>query len=110
MEDRSLTGGITVIYSRVGEKADAVIKRIVSDIRKEWIVITSDREIMSHAWSMGSVPVPSETFQAILGRSRTESPGDDDPPDEEDGSVRRKGNPRQPSKKEKALQRILRKL
>ena len=29
-ESHSVTGGIKVIYSKLGEKADAVIKRIVS--------------------------------------------------------------------------------
>lgn len=111
MEERSLTGGVTVIYSRAGEKADAVISRLVSDIRKEWIVITSDREIISHAWAMGSVPVPSETFQSILEKSGQASSGEYELLDEEDDdSARKKGNPRKLSKKEKALQRVLRKL
>ncbi len=68
-EEQSTTGGIRVIYSRLGEKADAVIKRIISRERQEWIVISSDREITSHAWSCGSVPVPSAEFQSLIEKS-----------------------------------------
>ena len=35
-----MTGGITVVYSRIGDKADAVIKRTISSDRREWIVVT----------------------------------------------------------------------
>lgn len=109
-EEWSVTGGITVIYSRAGEKADAVIKRIVADSRKEWIVISSDREIAAHAWVRGSVPVPSETFLSLVDKSGEATPGEFELLDEEDSGHRRKGNSRQPSKRDKALQRAIRKL
>jgi len=102
---------VRVIYSRLAEKADAVIKRIISKERKEWIVISSDREIMSHAWACGSIPIPSSEFQVILERSGISSTGEYDPLEEEcDEDRQRKGNSRQPSKKEKALLRARNKL
>ncbi|RPI36363.1 MAG: hypothetical protein EHM54_05905 [Nitrospiraceae bacterium] len=110
-EEQSTTGGVRVIYSRLAEKADAVIKRIISKERKEWIVISSDREIMSHAWACGSIPIPSSEFQVILERSGISSTGEYDPLEEEcDEDRQRKGNSRQPSKKEKALLRARNKL
>jgi hypothetical protein len=54
-EEQSTTGGVRVIYSRLAEKADAVIKRIISKERKEWIVISSDRR---------SCPMPGPAVQS----------------------------------------------
>jgi predicted RNA-binding protein with PIN domain len=45
------TAGIRIIYSRLGETADAVIKRMIQTDKKEWIVVSSDRDIASYAWS-----------------------------------------------------------
>lgn len=106
------TGGVKVIYSRLGEKADYVIKRIIRQGKKEWIVISSDREIMAAAWSCGSVPVSSEKFLSIIEKIE-KSLYDEygrEPEEEDDGPVHQKGNPRQLSKKDKALTRTLMKL
>lgn len=78
--------------------------------RKEWIVITSDREIISHAWKHGSVPVPSEQFMSLLEHSDNEPGGRHESLDEDDSAQHRKGSPHQRSKKEKALLRALDKL
>jgi len=110
-EEQFTTGGVRVIYSRLGEKADAVIKRIISREKKEWIAITSDREIMSHAWASGSVPVSSSEFQSILKKCDISMSGEYDLIEEDyDEDRQRKGNPQQPSKKEKSLMRVRKKL
>ena len=67
-ENKAVRGGIAVIYSKLAEKADEVIKRIITKDRKEWIVVTSDRDIVNHAWSVNSIPVPSESFLRIVSR------------------------------------------
>lgn len=111
-ENRSVVGGITVIYTRIGENADAVIKRIVAAKKREWLVVTSDRDIANFVWAAGSVPLPADAFLAFLERKRdpySEYSGEE-MPDEEYPEHQRKGNPRQPSKKEKAVMRALRKL
>lgn len=105
-----MTGGIKVIYSRLGEKADSVIKRIISREKREWIVISSDRDIMAYAWSCGSVPVSSEKFQSIIEKTGESFTGEYELLDEDDHIVHRKGNPRKLSRKEKALMRVIRKL
>jgi hypothetical protein len=106
---------IKIIYTRLGEKADDVIKKIVSRERREWVVVTADREIVDHAWSAGSVPVLPDKFMDIIARAcRSDSDeepvvtggGEDDPDEGRD----RKGNPYKPSKKVKALRRALGKL
>lgn len=114
-------GGVVVVYSRLGDRADDVIKRIVSRERKDWIVITSDRDIAMHAWAAGAVPVPSEQFAAILERSRSAVSSSSDPADgeadfmdkdmdDDDEPQRRQGNPHRPSKRDRALRRALEKL
>ncbi|GAB4421521.1 MAG: hypothetical protein OHK0032_17250 [Thermodesulfovibrionales bacterium] len=101
-----------IIYSRLGEKADSVIKRVVSNDRREWIVVSSDRAISSHAWSVGSVPIPSETFLPFIWETTPNNKVEDDL-EEEDGmelNMPLKGNPKKPSKKERAVKRALSKL
>lgn len=77
---------------------------------KEWIVITSDREIMNHAWKNNSVPVPSDQFMSRLEREDNDLNGDFEFLEEDESVQQLKGSPRQRSKKEKALMRVLNKL
>jgi predicted RNA-binding protein with PIN domain len=114
-ESSSVRGGVTVIYSKIGEKADSVIKRIISTERHEWIVVTSDRDIASHAWSTGSVPISSEAFVHCIEREKEEShtgnPWEQaEVEDERAVSGHGKGNARRLSKREKAIKRALGKL
>jgi uncharacterized protein len=105
LEQRTTIGGVNIIFSRLGEKADSVIKRLVSSFSNEWIVVTSDREVADAAWSEGSVPVKAEDFQSVLDGELT-----NDITFQEYQNRGRKGNPRQPSRKEKAVRRALLKL
>jgi len=114
-EETLKTGGVTVIYSRLGENADYVIKRIISRDKREWIVITSDRDITAFGWANGCIAVPSERFRDVIGKSGSSFRGEYEPiyeDEDDDGPDLRKGrgNPRTLSKKEKALMRALRKL
>jgi predicted RNA-binding protein with PIN domain len=109
-EESVVVGGVTVVYSRLGEKADSVIKRIICTGRKEWIVISSDREIVVRAWSCGSVPVPSGKFEFLLEHSGKTVAGEFEPFDEDGETLPRQGRARTPSKKEKAILRVLKKL
>lgn len=116
IESSSVRGGVKVIYSRLGERADAVIKRILSSERREWIVVSSDREISGHAWATGSIPIGSEKFLPFLepAESGVQSGSDvsfsekEEGEEETDGS--RRGRARQLSKKEKTIKRALGKL
>lgn len=111
LENQSIIGGIKVIYSRLGEKADYVIKRIISSERSGWVVVTSDRDIAAHAWSSGSVPISSEDFLSIIKKEQTEeSVFYEEDSEEEYVETSRKGNPKKLSKKEKAIRQTLNKL
>jgi predicted RNA-binding protein with PIN domain len=109
----SFRDSVKVIFTRLGERADDVIKKTVSQERREWIVVTADRDIADHAWAAGSVAVAPEKFMDIITRQRRinadEVPEDVNEDDDDEGHER-KGNPYRPSKKEKALRRILGKL
>ncbi len=113
-EETLKTGGIAVIYSRLGEKADYVIKRIISRDKREWIVVSSDRDIAAFAWSKGCVAVPSDRFMAVVDKAGSNFKGEYERlyEDEDEGLQERsgRGNPRMLSRKEKALMRALRKL
>ena len=95
-----------------------MIKRIISTERREWTVITSDREIASEAWRYGSIPVSSEVFYEILmavDRTRTSGIGIEAMDKEVEyhniqPSAFHKGNPRRLSKKDKAIKRAISKL
>jgi hypothetical protein len=117
---RDVRGGVVVMYTGQGESADDAIKRLITQERKEWIVVSSDRSIEQYAWSHNAVPVPSARFAAILDRMpaaglNAESVGGGDASakegDTEEFAERPlSGNPHRTSKKDRALQRALRKL
>jgi predicted RNA-binding protein with PIN domain len=128
-EHVSVSGGVRIIYSRLGEKADDVIKRIISSDRKEeWIVVSNDRDIAKHAWSVHSIPVPSEEFLDIISRQAEQIVKQTNLPvlgqteketvdglahkdfEEDEYAHVSKGNPYQLSKKDKAIRRALGKL
>jgi len=94
-ETKEFIGGITVIYSGTGEKADDVIKRILKAEKKFWIVITSDRDIKKAAWRENCVAIDSSIFLDIINS-------------EEYFIEQKKGKTL--SKKEKAIQRAIAKL
>jgi predicted RNA-binding protein with PIN domain len=69
--------GVTVIYSRLGEKADAVIVRVAREKGSGCVVVTSDREIRTAVERSGAVAVSAGEFNQIL-RSLDGGYADDD--------------------------------
>lgn len=100
-EGHERTMGINIVFSRLGEKADDVIKRMVKRHEEEYTVITSDREIASYAEGFGHTAIPSEEFIPKLFEYRTQAVEwkDEDVEDTGKGiTTRKKGNPRKLSK------------
>jgi predicted RNA-binding protein with PIN domain len=103
-ENLQIKDGVSVVYSRLGEKADAVIIRLARGKGSGSVVITSDREIQKAVERFGAVAVSSDEFARIL---RSVDGGIDEEPDE-DGFDDRKAN--RGSKSERRRMEKLRKL
>ena len=68
-EGRDRSGRIDIIYSRHGERADDVIKRLAALSGEEIIVVSSDREISSYVTRLGRTSLSSPEFEAIIDKT-----------------------------------------
>ena len=113
-ETREQVGDVTVVFSRYGEKADAVIERLAREIGDTCIVVTSDRDLRRSVESGGAVAVYVGEFLAKMrtapeARDAEEEDGDFEPlPRGRDNP--KKGNPRRLSKAERVRRERLAKL
>lgn len=113
LERRERIKGIGVIYSKLGEKADQVIERLVREWGGSCVVVTSDRMLADSVERDGAAVLGSEDFLQHLKMSESlEFEGEGEPEGPERGRLdtRKKGNPRRKSKKERARSRRLKKL
>lgn len=62
-QQRDSMKGIDVRFSRAGEQADAVIKRMALRLREKALVVTSDKEIAGYAAAKGATAVSSPEFE-----------------------------------------------
>lgn len=108
-EESFMIDGIKVIYSRLGEKADSVIKRLIHSEKRKWIVISSDRAVSDHTWRHESVAVSSDEFINAIEKSRKFVKGEYDSLEETE-YLPKKGSSRTLSRKEKEKKRVLNKL
>jgi uncharacterized protein len=67
-EGRDREEGINIIYSRHGERADDVIKRMAAHTMEEMIVVSSDREITSYVKKLGKTSLSSVEFETIINK------------------------------------------
>ncbi len=63
LQGRTRYKGINVIFSRPGELADTVIKRLVTRERERAVVVSSDKEIADFAVLKGAVTMDSVAFE-----------------------------------------------
>ena len=68
-EKRERIKGIELIFSRLGEKADEVIKRLVKERGSGAMVITSDRDVSRYAERMSVTVIPSDQFKEKMERA-----------------------------------------
>jgi len=110
-EEQQKTAGVRVIYSRIGESADEVIKRLVRARRgEETLVVTSDREIRDAAERAGSVSMPSPDFEMRLITAEDSLPAAKDDVDSDRRGSGKKGPAHRLSKREKKARHRLQKL
>ncbi|MEE9548843.1 MAG: NYN domain-containing protein [Candidatus Binatia bacterium] len=114
-ESQEQTGGITVIFSRQGEKADSVIQRLAREMGSGCVVVTSDREVRRAAEVAGAAAIYSGEFGARLQTFDRETFHDEedvtDHLSEQDIQFQgKRGNPRRLSKRERKRRERLKKL
>ena len=59
---RERSWGVEIIFSRQGEKADEVLKRLATEKRDGILLVTSDREIAHFAEKKGAKVIPVSDF------------------------------------------------
>ncbi len=99
---------IEVVYSKLGEMADEVIKRLVKEKGSGAVVITSDREIAKFAERMAVSVIPSDQFRERMEISTEKF--DEEIEEEEERGSNQKGPSRRLSRKEKRTRAALKKL
>ena len=100
--------GISVIYSRLGEKADSVIVRMAREKSAGAVVVSSDREIRNAVERSGAVAVSANEFNQILHALNERDRDEDD--ELRDSRTAKRGNPRRLSKAEHRRSEKLKKL
>ena len=115
-EERERQQGVEIIYSRRGEKADEVIKRIIEKAGEEIAVVSSDREIATYAAHRGKSAIASETFAELLASrvsAMTDAKDDlytDDEEEEPERKAKKKGPSRRLSRQKRITLASLKKL
>lgn len=107
VEERS--GGLRIIFSQQGEKADSVIQRLARQMGSGCVVVTSDREVRRAVEASGAVAIYAGEFGAKLKHVERESFLDEEE-GEEMRESRKRGNPRRLSKSERKRRDRLKKL
>lgn len=109
-EKRERVKGIELIFSKLGEKADEVVKRLVREKGSGPVVITSDRDVSTYVERFGIPVIPSDQFRERMEQAAAVSQKRGEIDEEEGRRLKKKGPSRRPSKKEKRLSAALKKL
>lgn len=109
-ENRGREKGIDLVFSKLGEKADEVIKRLMKEKGAGVMVVTSDREIAKFAERISVSVVPSEQFVEKMEKLVSQPLKDYDGGEEENNGEKKKGPSRRLSKKERRARAALKKL
>ena len=91
--------GIEVIFSRQGETADTVIKRLAAKYGNDCAVVSSDREVAGFARAKGGTSITSGDFESRLHSSGArpiarKQAADDEEDDRAQRDPKKKGNPK----------------
>jgi len=103
-QERIRQSGIDIVFSRRGESADTVIKRIAAKEGARAVVVTSDRELADHAVKHGATTIDSKDFELKMQMVGDSDPVWCHPTDGETGwepSTKKKGPARRRSKRER---------
>ena len=116
LEERDRHGGINIIYSRRGQKADDVIKEMMETCRgEEILVVTSDRDVSDYAVRRGATALSSPEFEEAVTRFHAGEPVPfrneaSEPEDSSWKGTKKKGPSRRLSRSAKDFRNRLKKL
>lgn len=105
--ERDRMGGIDILYSPRGIKADEVIKEMVLRAGEEIMVVTSDRDVANFVNRRGGTAVSSSEFETYLVERRRKEPKEEE---EDTRGKKKKGPARRLSRKERLYRQRLAKL
>jgi uncharacterized protein len=109
-ESRDRHQGISIVYSRRGEKADEVIKRLLARDRQRAVVVSSDRELQDFARGVGADWIEAPQFE-MLHLSPQADPSGAEPEDTSGRrSTHKKGPAHRPPKRQRQRLQRLKKL
>ncbi|MBW2107936.1 MAG: NYN domain-containing protein [Deltaproteobacteria bacterium] len=109
---KSRVSGIEIIFSRPGELADSVIKRLAAREGQRAVVVTSDREVSDYAQRHGAAIIGSEEFERRMAMA-AELDVAADTEDDDIGwrpTTKKKGPARRRSKRERRIRTRTKKL
>lgn len=112
LEQAEWRDGIQVVFSKHGEQADAVVKRLAAQYGTACAVVSSDHEIVNFARARGSTVLTAGDFETRLQASGArpaarKQEAEDDEPVRRD--PKKKGNPRKLPKRLRQQARQLKK-
>ena len=114
VEKRSREKGIHIVFSRPGESADTVIKRMVRREGERAVVVTSDKEVADFAAAHGAATIDSVEFETKMNMAaQSDLTAADFGGEEHAGwtpTTKKKGPSRRTSKKERRTRTRTRKL
>jgi predicted RNA-binding protein with PIN domain len=105
--------GIELIYSRSGELADTVIKRMADQYGEKLLVVTSDNDIVRYVQSRGAATIGSVEFEDRLVMAEyMSSKGSTESDDREPWrpTTKKKGPSRRLSKRQRKMRKKISKL
>ena len=73
VERRERSRGIEIIFSKPGEKADDVLKRLSAEKRGGITVVTSDRDVALFAAKKGAIAIPVADFAEKMETAQVDS-------------------------------------
>lgn len=109
-ESRDAYQGMLIIYSRRGERADEVIKRLLARERQRAVVVSSDRELQVCAERSGAVWISAPQFELSYLHAAGAGQGVEDEETPAPRGGPKKGPSHRPAKRRRQRQQRLRKL
>ena len=109
-EKKETRKGVEIIFSKTGEKADEVIKRLARERGSGVTVITSDRDVSKYGERMAVAVISSDQFSEKMEKASAKAEEDLKNAEDEGRGQKKKGPSRRLSKKEKRKLEALRRL